>query len=41
MKSINTIYNYYFADFWDNQYNATLVDYYFKLLLWFPLAFNS
>lgn len=28
-------------DFWNNQYNAMLIDYYFKLFLWFPLAFNS
>ena len=38
---INKIYTYLFYDFWNNHYNAILVDYYFKLFLWFPLAFNS
>ena len=41
MKLINKIYTYLFYDFWANHYNIVLVDYYFKLFLWFPLAFNS
>lgn len=41
MKLIKNTYAYLFADFWSNQWNATLVDYYFRLFLWFPLAFNS
>lgn len=41
MKLIKQVYNYFFGDFWNNQYNVTLVEYYFKLFLWFPLAFNS
>ena len=40
MKMIKNTYAYLFADFWNNHYNAVLVDYYFRLFLWFPLAFN-
>jgi hypothetical protein len=27
-------------DFWNNQYNATLVEYYLYLGCWFNIAFN-
>jgi len=40
MKVIKNTYVYLFYDFWANHYNAMLVDYYFRLFLWFPLAFN-
>lgn len=29
-----------FNDYWSNQYNAMLVEYYFYLALWFNIAFN-
>ena len=30
---IKNIYNYCFGDFWNNQYNATLVEYYYYFYL--------
>jgi hypothetical protein len=30
----------YFNDYFDNVYNAMLVEYYFYLALWFSIAFN-
>lgn len=34
-------YNRMFDDYFNNVYNATLVEYYFYIFLWFPLVFNS
>lgn len=41
MKLIKSVYNYCFGDYFNNQYNVMLVEYYFYIFLWFPLVFNS
>jgi len=41
MKVIKNTYAYLFADFWNNQWNMMLIQYYTYLMCWFPLAFNS
>lgn len=32
---------YWFDDYFENHYNAVLLEYYFYIFLWFPLVFNS
>lgn len=38
---IKNIYNYLFLDYFNNYYNAVLLQYYMNIFLWFPLVFNS
>ena len=40
MNLSKQVYNYCFCDFWNNQYNATLVEYYLYLGCWFNITFN-
>lgn len=41
MNLFKQVYNYCFGDYFNNYYNAMLLQYYVNIFLWFPLVYNS